>query len=164
MPRIAIIQRPPVILDKAGTLARAVEAVHEVAARGANVVVFPEAFVPGYPVWIWRLRPGTDNRLTGEIHSALFANAVDLSGDDLQPLCRAAAERQVCVVCGLNERESSYGRGTLYNTVVTIGPDGTILNRHRKLMPTNPERMVWGMGDASGLRVVETPHGRMSTL
>jgi nitrilase len=164
MPRIAIIQRPPVILDKAATLARAVDAVHEVAANGANIVAFPEAFLPGYPVWIWRLRPGTDNKLTGQIHSALFDNAVDLSGADLQPLCQAAADRKVCIICGLNERESGYGRGTLYNTVVTIGPDGTILNRHRKLMPTNPERMVWGMGDASGLRVVATPHGRISAL
>ena len=64
----------------------------------------------------------------------------------------------------MDERESKFGRGTLYNTVVVIGAEGTILNRHRKLMPTNPERMVWGMGDASGLRVVETAHGRLSVL
>jgi nitrilase len=64
----------------------------------------------------------------------------------------------------MDERESKFGRGTLYNTVVVIGAEGTILNRHRKLMPTNPERMVWGMGDASGLRVVQTAYGRLSTL
>jgi len=94
----------------------------------------------------------------------LFANAINLRGGDLAPVCQEAAEHKVCIVCGMNERESEFGRGTLYNTVVVIGPDGSILNRHRKLMPTNPERMVWGMGDAAGLKVVETPYGRMSTL
>jgi nitrilase len=164
MPRIAVIQRPPILLDKSGSLNQAVAAVQEAAAEGAKVIVFPEAFIPGYPAWIWRLRPGTDSRLTGQIHSALFSNAVDLEGDDLAPLRQAAAEHKVCVVCGINEREGKFGRGTLYNTVVVIGPAGSILNRHRKLMPTNPERMVWGMGDATGLRVVETPFGRLSTL
>ena len=77
---------------------------------------------------------------------------------------RAARKNDITVVIGINEREGSYGRSTLYNTVVTIGPEGTILNRHRKLMPTNPERMVWGLGDASGLRVVETPVGRIGSL
>ena len=164
MPRIAIVQRPPVLLDKTGSVGQAVQAVHEAAVNGASIVVFPEAFIPGYPVWIWRLRPGTDARLTGQIHSALFANSVDLGGDDLAPLCKAAGETKVCIVCGVNEREGQFGRGTLYNTVVVIGPEGTMLNRHRKLMPTSPERMVWGMGDASGLKVVETPFGRLSTL
>ena len=164
MPRVAIVQQPPVLLDKSRSLNRAVSAVHDAASQGANIVVFPEAFLPGYPAWIWRLKPGSDARLTEQIHAALFANAIDLEGDDLAPLCKAAAEHKVCVVCGMDERESKFGRGTLYNTVVVIGAEGTILNRHRKLMPTNPERMVWGMGDASGLRVVETAHGRLSVL
>ncbi|HEY8698379.1 MAG TPA: carbon-nitrogen hydrolase family protein [Rhizomicrobium sp.] len=164
MPSVAIVQQAPVLLDKAASLGSAVAAVREAAAKGANIVVFPEAFIPGYPAWIWRLRPGTDARLTEQIHSALFTNAVDLGTDDLAPLRAAAREHKVCIVCGLNEREGEFGRGTLYNTVVVIGPDGTVLNRHRKLMPTNPERMVWGMGDASGLKTVATPHGRLSAL
>jgi len=164
MPRIAVVQKPPVLLDRKASLDRAVVSAREAAEAGAAIVVFPEAFIPGYPAWIWRLRPGTDARLTGEIHGQLFANAVDLSGNDLAPLCEAAAEKKLIIVCGLNEREGAFGRGTLYNTVVTIGPSGKVLNRHRKLMPTNPERMVWGLGDASGLKVVETPQGRLSTL
>ena len=68
------------------------------------------------------------------------------------------------VVCGIHEREGSFSRATLYNTLVTIGADGTVLNRHRKLVPTNPERMVWGQGDASGLRVVDTAFGRLGGL
>jgi nitrilase len=166
MTRVAIIQQPPVLLDKSGSVEKAVGAVREAAGKGAQIIVFPEAFLPGYPAWIWRLRPGGggDTGLTAEIFSALFANAIDLRSNDLAPLCQAAAEYKVCVVCGMDERESEFGRGTLYNTVVVIGPDGAILNRHRKLMPTNPERMVWGMGDATGLKVVETPYGRLSTL
>jgi nitrilase len=164
MPRVAVVQKPPVLLDRKASLERAVVSAGEAAEAGANIVVFPEAFLPGYPAWIWRLRPGTDARLTGEIHGQLFANAIDLGGSDLAPLCKQAAAKKLTIVCGLNEREGAFGRGTLYNSVVTIRPDGAILNRHRKLMPTNPERMVWGMGDASGLKVVETPHGRISAL
>jgi nitrilase len=164
MARIAIIQRSPVFLDKAATLARAAEAVTEAAGAGAALVVFPEAFVPGYPAWIWRLRPGSDMALTEQLHARLLAQAVDLEGSDLAPLRDAAARHGVAVVCGLQERDSAFSRGTLYNTVVLIGPDGRLLNRHRKLMPTNPERMVWGFGDATGLVAVDTPCGRVGTL
>jgi len=82
----------------------------------------------------------------------------------LQPVQDAAAKHGVTIVIGINERDSRFSGTTLFNTVVVIGPDGTLLNRHRKMMPTNPERMVWGMGDASGLRVVDTPAGRLGAL
>jgi nitrilase len=89
---------------------------------------------------------------------------VSLAHDDLAPLRQAARLHEVTVVCGVNERDTAFSQGTLYNTVVLIGPDGSVLNRHRKAMPTGPERMVWGFGDASGLRVVDTPCGRVGTL
>jgi len=164
MSRIAIIQQAPVFLDRAATLAKAVEAVDEAADAGARLIVFPEAFVPGYPAWIWRLRPGPDMALTEQLHARLRAQSVDLSGADLAPLREAAARHGITIVCGVQERDSEFSRSTLYNTVVTIGPDGTLLNRHRKVMPTNPERMLWGFGDASGLRVVDTPCGRVGAL
>jgi nitrilase len=164
MPHIALVQKPPVLLDKARTLDQAVSAVREATAGGADIVVFPEAFIPGYPAWIWRLRPGNDMALTERLYDSLFANAIALNGGDLNPLLQAAAENKVHIVCGMNERDSEFSRSTLYNTVVVIGPEGTILNRHRKLMPTNPERMVWGAGDASGLKAVETAHGRLGTM
>ncbi len=164
MPRIAIVQKPPVLLDRAASIETAVAAVREAAQGGAQLIVFPEAFIPGYPVWIWRLRPGGDAALSARIHAQLLANAVDLASDDLAPLREAARRNKVTVVCGVNERDGSFSRGTIYCTVVLIGPDGAILNRHRKLMPTNPERMVWGLGDATGLNVVATPSGRVGTL
>jgi nitrilase len=164
VPRIAVIQRPPVFLDRAATVQRALDALAEAAASGARLAIFPEAFVPGYPAWMWRLRPGADLALTERIHTRLRANAVSLSGDDLAPLMQAAAAHEMTVVCGMHELDTQFSRGTLYNTVVVIGPEGRLLNRHRKLMPTNPERMVWGFGDATGLRAVDTPCGRLGTL
>jgi nitrilase len=164
MSRLAVVQIPPVFLDRKQTMAKAVASLREAAQAGARLIVFPEAFIPGYPAWIWRLRPGGDMALTEKLHSLLRANAVDLSRDDLAPLREAARQEKVAVVCGVHERDADFGGGTLYNTAVVIGPDGAVLNRHRKLMPTNPERMVWGRGDASGLKAVDTPCGRVGVM
>ena len=164
MPRIAVVQSPPVLLDKRASMARAAALVDEAARGGARFVAFPETFLPGYPTWIWRLRPGRDMTLIGEIHTKLIENAIDLARDDLAPLREAARSNNTTVLCGVNELDGEFSRGTLYNTVVLIGADGEVKNRHRKLMPTNPERMVWGTGDAQGLRTVETPIGRVGAL
>lgn len=164
MSRIAIVQRPPAFLNRAETTGAAVTSVREAAAAGAQLVVFPEAFIPGYPAWIWRLRPGGDMTLSEQLHALLLANSVRIGGDDLAPLREAARENKVTIVCGVDERDTDFSRGTIYNSVVIIGPDGTLLNRHRKVMPTSPERMVWGFGDATGLKVVETPCGRVGAL
>ncbi len=164
MVKVAIVQKAHVLLDREATIAKAVSLVGEAAANGAGLVVFTEAFIPGYPAWVWRLRPGDDWGLSEEIHARLLKNAVDLGSDDLAPLLDAARKHGVTVVCGVDERDGKLSRATLYNTVVIIGPDGKLLNRHRKLMPTNPERMVWGFGDATGLKVVDTPAGRVGAL
>jgi nitrilase len=162
--KIAVCQKPPVLLDLEGTVQRALESLDEAVREGARLVVFPEAYLPGYPTWIWRLRPGGDMALGNKLHAELRRNSVDIAGGGLDPICDAAAKHDVVVVMGLNEIDSEFSGTTLFNTVVVIGPDGSILNRHRKLMPTNPERMVWGCGDASGLNVVDTPIGRIGCL
>lgn len=162
--KIAISQKPPVLLDLEATIDRVVETLEEAAGQGAQIVVFPEAYLPGYPTWIWRLRPGGDMALSNELHAGLRRNSVDISAGGLDRISDAAANLGVVAVIGLTEIDSKFSGTTLFNTVVVIGSDGTVLNRHRKLMPTNPERMVWGAGDASGLRVVETPFGRIGSL
>ena len=162
--KVAVVQHPPVTLHRQATLERGVELIEKAAIAGAKLVSFPETWVPGYPEWLWRLRPGGDYELTGDIHRALIENAVDLKAGDLKPIQAAARRLKVTVSIGIHERDGEFSRGTMYNSVVLVGADGSILNRHRKLMPTNPERMVWGMGDASGLRVVDTPMGRVGSL
>ncbi len=162
--KVAVIQVPPVLLDRAKTIERALESIDAAVHAGAALLVFPEAYIPGYPTWIWRLKPGGDMALSNELHARLRRNAVDLGGDDLAPIEEAAAKHGVTIVMGLHEIDRRFSGTTLFNTVVVIGPDGKLLNRHRKLMPTNPERMVWGMGDATGLRVVDTPAGRLGCL
>jgi nitrilase len=162
--KIAVIQAPPVLLHREATIAKVLSSIDEAAKAGASLIIFPEAYVPGYPSWIWRLRPGGDMGLSAEIHARLRENAVDLARADLRPVQDAAANCGATIVLGINEIDSEFSGTTLFNTVVIIGADGTLLNRHRKMMPTNPERMVWGMGDASGLRVIDTPAGRIGSL
>lgn len=162
--KIAIVQSPPAYLDKEKTIALVVEYIEGAVKEGACLIVFPEAYISGYPTWVWRLRPGGDMGLMGEIHERMVKSAVDLSSDDMKPVLDTVKKNKVTVVIGMNELDSEYSGSTIFNSVVTIGPDGTVLNCHRKLMPTNPERMVWGTGDASGLRVVDTPVGRIGTL
>ncbi len=162
--RVAVVQRPPVILDREASLERALTTLDEAVGNGAALVTFPETYLPGYPEYIWGLRPGDDYDLSRELHARLLANAVDLHADHLRPLQEAARNHGTVVMIGIHERDGAYSRSTLYNTLVMIGPDGSILNRHRKLVPTNPERMIWAPGDASGLRVVDTPLGRLGGL
>jgi nitrilase len=164
MPIIGIIQHAPRVLDREATLDKAVRLIAEAAAKSVALVVFPEAFVPGYPAWVWRLRPGGDWDLSERIHQRLLDNAVNLAEDGLAKVRSAAVEYKVAVVMGINERDAAFSRTTLYNSVAVIDPSGEIVNHHRKLMPTNPERMVWGFGDASGLRVLDTPLGRIGVL
>jgi nitrilase len=162
--KAAVIQKPPVLLDRERTIDRMIESIEEAAAAGASLLVFPEAYIPGYPTWIWRLKPGGDMALSNEVHARLRQNSVSLERGDLKSVQEAAKKHKVTIVAGLNELDSTVSGTTLFNTVVIIGDGGDILNRHRKLMPTNPERMVWGMGDASGLRVVDTPAGKLGSL
>ncbi len=162
--KIAVSQKPPVLLDIEATYERALQTIAEAAGEGAKLIVFPEAYLPGYPTWIWRLRPGGDMALGNRIHALLLRNAVDIAAGGLDRLCEAAAQHGIVVVMGLHEVDTAFSGSTLFNTVVVIDADGTVLNRHRKLMPTNPERMVWGFGDASGLRVVDTAVGRIGCM
>jgi len=162
--KLALVQKTPAFLDKEKTIQLAVACIEEAAGNGADLVVFTECFIPGYPTWIWRLRPGTDWNTSEALHQRLSGNAVNMDSNDLDPLYEAARKYQLTIVCGIEERDSNLSQSTLYNTVITIGPDGNLLNKHRKLMPTNPERMVWGFGDATGLKVVNTNAGRIGSL
>jgi len=164
MTKIAIIQESPVVLDKNKTIEKAVDIINKVSAQGAELIIFPESFIPGYPAWIWRLKPGGDWGVSESLHARLLKNSIDINNDDLAPIQMAAKKNRTTIVCGMSEIDSEFSRSTIYNSVITIDCDGKIVNRHRKLMPTNPERMVWGFGDATGLNVIDTPVGRIGSL
>jgi len=164
MTKVAVIQEPPVYLDLEQSMNRAVELISESARKGCELVVFPEAWLPGYPTFVWRLPPGSGMGKTDELYARLLANCVDLSKDGLAPLQSAAKEYGVVIVLGYQEVDGSASGSTIFNSCAIIDADGQLANNHRKLMPTNPERMVWGFGDGSGLNVVETAVGRIGTL
>src|SRR5438552_12780461 len=121
--RVGVVQHAPVTLHRKQTLERGVALIEEAAATGAKLISFPETWVPGYPEWLWRLQPGGDYALTGEIHARLLDNAIDLDADDLRPLREAARQHALTALVGVHERDSRFSRGTMYNTIVLIGPD-----------------------------------------
>jgi nitrilase len=164
MVRVAAVQEPGVYFDRDGSIARAVELIERAAADGVELMVFPEAWLPGYPDFVWGLPPSNEPGDVERLYLQLFANSVDLASDQLAPIQAAAREHHVVVVMGINERASEMSAGTLFNTAVTIDATGEILNVHRKVMPTNGERTVWGFGDGRGLNVVDTAVGRVGVL
>ena len=164
MTTVAVIQQPPVYLNLKKSMARAVDLIAEAAVQGGELVVFPEAWFPGYPTFVWRLPPGAGMNKTDALFAKLQANAVDLSRGGMAPLQDAARELGVVIVAGHQELDGTVSGSTLFNSCIIIDADGTIANNHRKLMPTNPERMVWGFGDGAGLNVVDTAVGRVGAL
>ncbi len=137
------------------------------AADGAELVVFPETWLPGYPAWLDFCRDAAlwDHAPVKTLFARLAANSVVVDGDSGRALGRIAAEAGVTLVVGVSERVAhGPGRGTLFNSILTYGPDGARLNHHRKLVPTYTERLLWGAGDAAGLRAVDTPAGRVGAL
>lgn len=158
--RLAAAQVTPVFLDRAGTVEKAVAIVKEAGENGADLIAFPETWIPGYPLWIFGAA-GWDDPASKRAFARLQANAVEVPGPETDALCEAARAAGVMVVMGLNERERGYSTGTLYNSLLYISARGEILGVHRKLLPTHAERMLWGQGDASGLRVYDTPIGRV---
>jgi nitrilase len=160
---IAAVQACPVYLDRGATIAKACRLIAEVGAAGAGLAVFPEAFVPGYPVWVWFIPAGHTHPLR-EAYAELVANAVTVPSESTEALCSAARQARVAVAIGVNEVNAEASGTTLYNTLLYIGPDGKLLGRHRKVMPTGGERLVWAMGDGSDLEVYPLPFGRVGGL
>ena len=155
---VGAVQAAPVFLDRQATVDKACGLVDKARAEGAGLVVFPEAFVPTYPDWVWRCRPWDDGQ--ADWFARLLDQAVDVPGPATDALGEAARRAGVYLSIGVNERDGT----TLYNSQLYFGPDGGLLGKHRKLMPTGGERLVWGMGDGSTLLVIDTPFGRLGGL
>lgn len=148
-------------------LRRTAELAREAADRGAQLVAFAETWLPGYPVWLDVCRDAAlwDHGPTKAVFARMAHDSIAVPGPAASALAEAARDAGVTLVVGVSERvEAGPGRGTLFNTLLTFGPDGRLLNHHRKLVPTYTERLVWGPGDAEGLRAVDTPAGRVGSL
>ncbi len=163
--RAAVVQAAPTPFDGAAAVERVVALTAEAADRGAELVVFPEAYVGGYP---WGLAFGTsvggrspEGRRTWERY---WRAAVEVPGPATERLGDAAREAGVWLAVGVVERDRTFSRGTLYCTLLYFGPDGRLLAKHRKLKPTAAERFIWGEGDGSTLPVVDAPFGRIGGL
>ncbi len=150
-----------------GGLARTRERTLEAAASGARLVVFPETWIPGYPAWLDVCRDAAlwNHPPVKQAFRRMAENSVVVAGESGRALGEIARDARVTLVVGVSERvEQGPGRGTLFNSLLTYGPDGALLNHHRKLVPTYTERMVWGTGDADGLAPAETEVGRVGGL
>ena len=161
--KIAAVQASPVFLDRDATIEKASSLIREAAGEGASLVVFPEAFVPGYPIWTWFIPSGKTHPLRA-LYTELHRNAVDIPGPEVDELRQVAKECGIVVAMGVNERNAEGSGSTLYNTLLYLGSDGSILGKHRKLVPTAGERLVWGQGDGSDLEVYDLPFGRLGGL
>jgi nitrilase len=157
--RIAAVQATYELMDRAATIERVSDLTADAARQGAQLVVFPEAFIPGTPIWI-DTQPIWDG--DDEWYRLLAEQAVTVPGPATERLGAVAEEHGTWLVVGVQELET--GGGTIYNSVLYFSPDGTLVEKHRKLVPTGSERTIWGMGDGSTLRAVAAPFGRIGGL
>ena len=160
---VAAVQAAPVFLDHDATIERACDLIARAARGGAKLVVFPEAFVPGYPDWVWVL-PARERAAINALYAELVANAVAVPGPAVTRLSAAARAAGAHVVIGVNERNDEASGTSLYNALLFFDDRGELIGRHRKLIPTGGERLMWAQGDGSTLRVYDTSLGKMAGL
>jgi nitrilase len=162
--KVACVQAEPVILDRDATVDKLVQLVAETAGEGASLVVFPEAFIPVYPSSAWaKAFAGWSDERAKAVFARLAEQAVTVPGEAEGRIGEAAREHSVWIVTGVTEVDAERP-GTLYNTLLYHAPSGELALRHRKLVPTNHERLVWGQGDGGGLRAIPTELGRIGGL
>src|SRR5215510_193270 len=165
--KVAIVQVEAAFMNLKASVERAVDLISEAASQGAKLIVFGETWLPCYPAWLdycpdaalWNHEP------TKEIYAALRQNSLSLNSMEMRTLSEAARDQKILLVIGVNERvDNGPGNGTLFNSLLTFGADGSLINHHRKLIPTYTERLVWGQGDGKGLTAVDTTLGRLGGL
>ena len=161
--KVAAAQLSPVFLNKIETVKKAIDAILEAGKNGSQLIVFPEAFLSGYPDWVWSI-PANQNEQLNNLYVKLVENAVSIPDDTTNQLCKAAKAAKINVVMGMNERNEESSNASLFNTLLFIDENGEILGKHRKLMPTNCERMIWGQGNGSTLKSYDTSIGKIGGL
>ena len=165
MTKVAVIQAAPVLFDKGATIAKTCDLIREAATQNANLILFPEAFIPCYPRGLsFGTVVGSRSPSGRETWQRYWEGAIDVPGPDCDIIGAAVKAANAYVVIGVIERDSTFSGGTLYCTMLYFGPDGSLLGKHRKLKPTASERLIWGEGDGSTLTAIDTPFGKMGGL
>jgi aliphatic nitrilase len=155
--KAAAVQMAPAFLDTQATLKKILQYIEEAAGQGLQLLIFPETILPGYPYWA--MTHDSISNLS-RFNRRLFAESIEVPGPESKELCAAAKKYHCNVVVGVNEKEG----GTLYNSQLIINDEGELLGCRRKLVPTSQERMVWGRGDGSDLKVYQTSFGVLGAL
>ena len=161
--KVASVQATPVFLNREATIDKACDLIAAAGREGARLIAFPESFVPAYPDWVWAVPPGEEGLLS-ELYAELLDQAVTIPSAATEALCRAAKSASAYVVVGLSGRNAEASGASMYNTLLYIDAQGHILGKHRKLVPTGGERLVWAQGDGSTLEVYEAPFGNIGGL
>jgi nitrilase len=161
--KVAAAQLSPVFLNKEKTVEKACQAILEAGEKGAKLIVFPEAFISGYPDWVW-LIPNSKGADLNELYLKLVENAVSIPDDATEKLCKSAKKAGINVVMGIHERNSESSNGSLFNSLLFINDKGSVLGKHRKLIPTGGERLIWAQGDGSTLQAYDTSAGKIAGL
>lgn len=161
--KVAAAQLSPVFLNKEKTVEKACEAILEAGEKNARLIVFPEAFISGYPDWVW-LIPNSKGADLNDLYLKLVENAVSIPDDTTNKLCIAAKKARINVVIGVHERNTETSNASLFNSLLFINDKGMILGKHRKLIPTGGERLIWSQGDGSSLCAYDTSAGKIAGL
>ena len=163
--RAAVVQAAPVLFDRQATLEKALGLIGEAAGMGAELILFPESYIPAYPRGLsFGTVVGSRTPAGRKTWQRYWENAVDVPSPVTEALGKAARAAGVTLVMGVTERDRQYGGGTLYCSLLYFGPDGSLLGVHRKLKPTAAERLVWGEGDGSTLVSLQMPYGVLGGL
>lgn len=157
--KLAAIQASPILFDKTASTQKACALIAEAGSLGVDLAVFGEAWLPGYPFWV----DGPVNGLSWNASASYLKNSIAIPGPEVNALCAASRDAGLDVVIGIAEIDP-HTQGTAYCTALTIGREGLVLNRHRKLKPTHAERLIWGDGDGAGLRTISRSYGKISAL
>ena len=161
--KIAAAQLSPVFLNKEKTVEKACKAILEAGENGAKVIVFPEAYISGYPDWVW-LIPNSKGAELNELYVKLVENSISIPDDSTNKLCQAAKNAGISVVMGMHERNTETSGTSLFNSLLFINEKGEIVGKHRKLIPTGGERLIWAQGDGSSFKSYETQAGKIAGL
>ncbi|MEN8221662.1 MAG: carbon-nitrogen hydrolase family protein [Acidobacteriota bacterium] len=161
--KIAAAQASPIYLNKEATINKVCSIIEEAAKEGAGLIVFPEAFIPGYPDWVW-LIPNSRSKELNDLYVELLKNAVSVGDGSIEKMSKAAADNNIYVVIGINEVNNETSGGSLYNSLLFIDEKGNVEGIHRKLIPTGGERLVWARGDGSSLHTFDTLAGKLGGL